>query len=51
MVSPEIHFVGEREFGGGDTELIGLGDFLEDLVAARIFQFKDQLASVDRFMT
>ena len=34
MIGPQIHFVGQFELGRSDAELIGLGCFLEYLVAA-----------------
>src|SRR5580658_8632369 len=40
MVGAKVDFVGERELRGGAAELICRGGLLEDLVAARVFEFK-----------
>ena len=45
MICAEVDFVGEGEFGGGDAELVGLRGPLEDLVAARVFDFEGELAA------
>ena len=45
MIGSQIHFIGQRKFGRRNSELVGLGRFLEDFVAARIFHFKGQFAT------
>ena len=43
MVRAQIDLIGQSKFGRGNSELIGLGRFLEYLVAARILEFESQL--------
>src|SRR5580658_8308489 len=45
MVGAEVHFVGKLEFSGGNSELVSLRGFLEDLVAARVLNFKREPAA------
>ena len=45
MVRAEVDLIGEREFGGCDAELVGAGGFLENLVAARIFDLEGEIAA------
>ena len=43
MVRAQVDFIGQSKFGRGNSERVGLGRFLEDLVAARILKFESEL--------
>src|ERR1700730_11674072 len=42
MIRPQVDLVGEAKFRRRHSELVGRGRFLENLVTARIFDFKRQ---------
>jgi hypothetical protein len=44
MIGSEVDLIGEGELGRGNAKLVRLGALAEDLVAARVFHFKGQLA-------
>src|SRR5450631_108298 len=50
VVRAQVYFIGQSKFGGGNSELVGLGRSLEYLVAARILEFESQLVVGRRLM-
>ncbi len=44
MVGAEVDLVSQRKLGGSDAKFVGCSGFLEDLVAAGVFEFEGKLA-------
>jgi hypothetical protein len=45
MIRAEVDFICERELGGGNAEVVGLGRLLENFVVTRIFDLKREFAA------